>query len=245
MIQVIKRALDILQFVANDRDEPSSLTEIAKAVSLNQATCANIIRTLVDNHYLEHMGRKKGYMLGAMAYKLTGNNSYSNNLVQEAKDIMDALTNKYNETCLLGILRNNKRFILHIVHSNQDLQVRSQTERNIYETATGRLLMSFLSPSELDGLIQSIGLPEKGDWEGVTKKNELEKALGEIRKAELVYTLSVKHIVGLAVPVKKNDKVIASLSFFMPESRCTPVRKKELIIALKDAAMQINERLGV
>jgi hypothetical protein len=40
MIQVVIRALDILEFVARDTEKTSSLTEIANALELNQATCS-------------------------------------------------------------------------------------------------------------------------------------------------------------------------------------------------------------
>lgn len=245
MIQVVVRALDILEFVARDTEKTSSLTEIATHVQLNQATCANIIKTLVDKNYLEHAGRKKGYRLGAMAYHLTGNLSYSQNLVMAAKQPMEQLTQALNETSLLGIIRNNKRFIIHLVNSDQDLQVRSKTERNIYETASGRILLAFLSDNERRIFIEINGLPEPSVWPEVNSRPELDVALAKIRQEELAMTLSSKHIVGLAVPVKKQDKVIASLSIFLPESRYTGKRKKELIQALRDTATKINDRLAL
>jgi DNA-binding IclR family transcriptional regulator len=243
MIQVVIRALDILEFVARDTEKTSSLTEIANALELNQATCANIIKTLVDKHYLEHAGRKKGYRLGAMAYHLTGNLSYSQNLVLAAKQPMEELTGTQNETSLLGIIRNNKRYIIHLVNSDQDLQVRSKSERNVYETASGRILLAFMTDNERRIFIEVNGLPEPGVWPDVNSRTDLDGALAKIRQDELSTTLSAKHIVGLAVPVRKQDKVIASLSIFLPESRYTGKRKKELIQALRDTAAKINERL--
>ncbi len=244
MIQVIIRALDILDFVAKGGNQAVSLSEIAEAVGINQSTCANIVKTLVDKNYLEHPGRKSGYRLGPGAYQLTGNLAYHDNLVPAAKEIMEALTQSLNESCLLGILRNRKRFIVHIVHSDQDLQVRTHTETEIYPTASGRLLMSFLPPRELDSTIQALGLPQPHIWTGIESKDDLLRELRHIRQKDMALTLSAKHIVGIAVPIRKKEQVIASLSIYLPESRFNPRHREAIISQLRDAAATINGRLA-
>ena len=219
MIQVIRRAFNILEYVAKHKDRACSLTEIAASLELNQPTCANILKTLVDANYLEHLGRKKGYRLGPMVYQLTGDLSYNQNLLQVAIPEMEKLTEKLNESCILGIIRNQKRFILHTVNSDQDLQVRSKSERDIYETASGRMLLAFLPEKERDLLISTIGLPKPETWRGIKTRKQLDTAFQKIRKDRLVITRSPSHIVGLAVPIEKNNQVVASLSVFLPESR--------------------------
>ncbi|GAB3261604.1 IclR family transcriptional regulator [Larkinella harenae] len=243
MIQVVVRALEILEYVAKKENEPTTLTELAAAVSLNQPTCANIVKTLVDKKYLDHVGRRKGYRLGAMSYQLTNNVAYSEHLVLAARESMEELTAQLNETSLLGILRNNKRFLLHIVNSDQDLQVRSHTESDIYPTATGRILMAFLPANELEELLNQIGLPSPQVWADVETKEQLLAALEVIRQQEMVITLSRKHIVGIAVPLWKGGRVVASLSVFLPESRYTPGRSVVIVKAVREAADRISQQL--
>ena len=177
MIQVIVRAVDILEFVAQHNKNPVQLIKIAEHVGLSQPTTANIVKTLVHKNYLEQVSRYSGYRLGANAYHLTGNLSYNQNLILAAKDIMEDLTAELNETCLLGIIRNNKRFIIHVVQCDQDLQVRPRTEAGIFETATGRLLAAYLTPKQLDNVIQAIGFPPSNVWPGTQTREALEKAL--------------------------------------------------------------------
>lgn len=243
MVLVIVKALDILEWVARDSSRTYSLTEIAEGMQMNQATCVNILQTLVSKNYIEHLGRKKGYRLGPMAYNLTNNLSYSQNLVLAAKEPMEDLTAELNETAILGIIRNQKRFIVHLVNSDQDLQVRSRTERNIYETASGRLLLAYLSNRELDSLIQSIGLPTLEVWPEATTTDALRSALAVIRGHELAVTRSTSHIIGLAVPVRKGGQVVASLSVFLPEVRYTEQRQQAIQVALQKTAQQITARL--
>ncbi len=244
MVLVIIKALDILEYVAQDPEKNYTLTEISASLELNQATCANILKTLVSKNYIEHVGRKVGYKLGPMAFNLTNNLSYNQNLILAAKDVMERLTSQVNETSLLGIIRNQKRFVLHLVNSDQDLQVRSRSERNVYETATGRLLLAYMSKKEQENFISSNGVPTIETWKEAGTREGLAIALKKIAQEELVITHSVKHIIGIAVPIRKGDRVIAALSIFMPESRFSIPRKKEIIQALRVAGELIRSRLS-
>jgi DNA-binding IclR family transcriptional regulator len=243
MVLVIVKALDILEYLAQDPEKTYTLSQIAEALQMNQATCVNILQTLASKNYVEHAGRKKGYRLGPMAYNLTNNPSYNQNLVSAAKEVMEELTRTLNETSLLGVLRNHKRFILHLVHSDQDLQVRSRTERNVYETASGRVLLAYLSTKELDNFLQVNGLPPEDIWQEASTRVELEAALLKIKAKELAITHSKTHIIGLAVPIQKKDRVIAALSIFLPEIRFSAARKKEILQALRQSVATIQERL--
>lgn len=243
MVLVVVKALDILEFIARDPDRAYSLTEIAEGLGMHQATCVNIMQTLVDKSYLEHLGRRKGYRLGPMAYNLTNNLSYSQHLVTAAKEVMEALTARFNETSILGVIRNQKRFVVHLVNSDQDLQVRSRSERSLYETATGRLLLAYLSSRERDNLIASIELPASIVWPGADTAAGLEAELAKIRAEGRCITRSPTHIIGLAVPIRKNKQVIASLSIFLPEIRCSTTRQAEILHVLLEAADTINGRL--
>src|SRR3546814_1707048 len=92
MIQVLHRALSILEFSARDNTKAFPLGEIASELGLNHATCANIIKTMVTRNYLEQLGPKKGYKLGYMAYQVVGNSSFEDKLKRAASEPMEGLT---------------------------------------------------------------------------------------------------------------------------------------------------------
>jgi DNA-binding IclR family transcriptional regulator len=245
MVLVVVKALDILELVARDAGRAHSLTEIAESLQMNQATCVNILKTLVDKNYLEHLGRKKGYRLGPMAYSLTNNPSYSQDLLLAAKDLMEELTAQLNETSILGIIRNQKRFIVHLVNSDQDLQVRSRSERNIYETASGRVLLAYMSDKERASLLISIGYPTPDIWPGADTGEGLGEQLMIIQQHGLCVTRSKTHIIGLAVPIWRHQLVVASLSVFLPEIRCSHQRQQLIETELRATAQKISQRLSV
>jgi DNA-binding IclR family transcriptional regulator len=245
MVQVLIKAFDIIELVVQRNGQAISLTEISNELEINQATAANIINTMVSRGYMEHIGKKKGYRLGPSAYRLTNEIPYEQDLVNAARSIMDELTAKINESCILGILRNQKRYILHAVNAIQEIQVQLRSERNIYETASGRLLLAYLSEKELERHIQQNGLPDATIWEGAQTIEGFMAFLNEIKKDNFVKThLHNRHVKGFAVPIIAHNQVVAGLSVFLPEYRCTPLREKEIIKAIKASAEAISEKLS-
>ncbi len=243
MIQVIERALSILEFVAGHGKEPVRLIQIAENAGLSQPTTANIVKTLVDKNYLEQAGRTIGYRLGIAAYQLSENPSFDQDLIAASKEPMEKLTQQLNETSLLAVIRNNKRVILRLEECDQVLLVKTAMVADLYDTSTGRLLMAYLPPKQLDALLKAIGLPSKKIWPGAETKEGLDRSLEQIRKDEFVQTLSKYHTVGFAVPIYKAGKVIAAISIFVPESRYTDLHKEKISRSISNAARAISKAL--
>jgi len=245
MVLVILKAFDILELVALSNGQGVTLTEISQQLQINQPTAANIINTMVSRGYIEHIGKKKGYRLGPAAHRITNDVPYGQDMVNSARDVMEDLTAKLNESCILGALRNNKRYVLHVVKSNQEIQVQVRTDRNAYETASGRLLVAYLSEKELERFLLQNGLPDKTLWKDASTLKGLSEALAKIRKESIAIThLTDRHVRGFAVPIYNGEQVVAGLSVFMPDYRYTVARQKIIIQSLKDASQIISKRLN-
>src|SRR5690606_2764004 len=117
MIQVLNRALDIIELISKDTTRTFTLSEIADELQLNHATCANIIKTMVSRNFIEQIGHKKGYKLGYMLYQVVGNNSFEDKLKKAAEYYIADLTNKLSETSLLAILKGQSRLVVHEVQA--------------------------------------------------------------------------------------------------------------------------------
>jgi DNA-binding IclR family transcriptional regulator len=243
MIQVIVRAFDILEFVAQHGKEPVQLIKIADNAGLSQPTTANIVKTLVTKNYLEHVGRKEGYRIGVAAYQLTDNQAYDHDLVAASRQPLEELTKLLNETSLIGVIRNNQRHVLHLVESNQMLHVKTLMIGGVYDTSTGRLLMAYLPEKELQTLIKTIGLPKAENWPETQTREGLDKALAGIRKQGYAQIISAHHTVGFALPVYKNKQVIASVSVFVPLSRYNQEQKEKILKNLQKAARKIKDHM--
>jgi DNA-binding IclR family transcriptional regulator len=241
MIQVVNRALDVLEYIGKDPEKPRALGDIAEKLELNAATCANIIKTLVNRRYLDKIDRSKGYCLGPMAYALSSNTNYKKDLVDAAKAELEALTKKVNENSLLAVLNEDQRIAIARASSAQAIQANTASEKKAYDSASGRLLIAMLSEADLEKFISKYGLPQPETWRSVQNKKALLSELKKIRADGYAMQITDKHIVGIAVPVFKERKVIASASVYLPAQRFNKERKEELLTILKKTATRIEK----
>lgn len=244
MIQVVHRALNILEFIAQHPQREYSLSEIADQQQLNHGTCANILKTLVTRGYIEQVGHKKGYRLGAMSYHLTRNPAYKRDLITAADTPMQQLTKTVNETSLLTIIIDNRRITLHAVECDRDIQARGNVDRTVYDSATGRLLLAHWSDVEQVRFARTHGLPREEEWPGIATEDQLLAELAEIRAVGLAIDITNRQIVGLAVPVHQRGAVVAALGVFLPEIRYTDEHRQQIIQELQIATKRISEALG-
>lgn len=243
MIQVINRALDILEFVSVEPEKPKLLSDISTALDLNAGTCANIIKTLVTRKYLEQSAKRKGYILGSKAFKLTGNEGYKKDLVTSARKEMNLLVQKFNENTLLAVLDKDIRSVILRVDGNQDLQANTQSEKKAYNSSAGRLLLSSESEEWLKKFTELYGLPTKDQWAGVKNYKGLLENLHQIKADGFSIQIAGNQIVGIAAPIGYEGKMIAALSMYMPLYRFDSSKQGHIIEMLKGAAKRISEKL--
>ena len=243
MIQVIHRALDILELLGSQPERTVPLGEIAQRLDLHRATCSNILKTLAQRGYVERLPNRGGYRLGSLALPWQGGTAGDRELSVLAKPILQALSQELNETSLIGVIRGTRRVTLECAASDRDLQVRSRQVRNVYETASGRLLLAYLPPEQLAAFVDRAGLPGENVWREVKTSKDLDRALAGIRRQKLARSDSAEHVVGLAVPVRRENQVVASISVYLPEVRLTTQRRREIVSALRAAADDIFQRL--
>lgn len=244
MIQVIHRALDILELIATDRSRLYTLGEISGQLKLNNGTCANIIKTLVSRGYLEQEGRKTGYRLGSMSYLLTDNYSHKQDLLAASVDPINELSSLLNEGCILSVLKDDIRIILHEAKSTHELQVINKKEKDAYRTSTGRMILACMEYKEQREFIRKYGLPEPEVWNGVEDEDDLITELNKIRKKQLAIQVSKVQIVGLAVPIFIDDKIIASVGIYLPQSRYTPAMQETTLEELRKTGELINKKIN-
>lgn len=244
MIQVVNRALDIVEFIASSGKKDVLLKDIADGLDLNHGTCANIIKTLLTRDYLERAPEGKGYRLGPMFYFIAGDHSYSVDLINSAKESMHKLTGSINESCMLGILRNDTRVSLYEVHAVQELQVINKKEKPAYQTASGRLLLAYLSAEKRASFIKKYGLPTVGVWEDAQEEGDLLFELDKIKRKGIAIQIARSKILGVAVPVLQENVVVASLGVFLPEFRFEDAFKAKIIVEMQKTASLISNNIS-
>jgi hypothetical protein len=243
MIQVVNRALNILEMIAANPGESLTLSEIADSLNLNHGTCANILKTLVNRNYVEQIGVKKGYKLGYMTFQLTDPHAYHSELKKIAVPFIDMLRDTINETVILSIIEGGRRILLYQAECNQEIQVRTNTSSSAYKATTGRQLLSHYPPQELDFFIKKNGLPDQKDWPGIRSKDDLIKALGEIKRKDVEISLNTNHVVSLAALIFRDGTAIASLGIYLPDIRFDKEKRTILSSEIIKTAHEINRAI--
>lgn len=245
MVQVIRRALRVLEIVGRDPERPIGLSEVAAEAGLNVATCARILKTLADAGYVEQVAPRKGYRLGVMPYMLTSRGPFCRHLVYAAEPVLARLAADTGETALLAVLRQGKRIVVAQVEGRQTVQVRGDHLQvsDPYQTATGRLLLAHLEPRDLEEVVAALGLP--GDaWPGVRTVEALVGELKRLRGEDVVMRADGGEVVGLAAPVRQRGEVVAAVGLYLPQHRFAGEHREKVLAGIRAAAEAVGARLS-
>lgn len=236
MIQVVHRALNILEYVAKDGNKPKLMGQIAQDLSLNTATCANIIKTLVQRGYLEKSDLQKGYIIGPQLKELTGKHPPHGKLIAAAKNQMDLISEQLNEKCLLAVLKGDKRQVIYKNNCTQIVQATTPDEKKAYDSSTGRLLVAMMSDDALEKFVDSYGLPHSSIWPDADSPTKFMAQIQQIRKNRYALIEDSKQVIGIASPVYVKNELVASLSIYLPAFRFSnTIRKKMIQLCLAGA----------
>lgn len=179
MIQSVSRALDILTIVSDARGKPVKLNTIARKAGLNGSTCTHLVQTLCEKGFLSQVSRSAGYVLGAYPYYLTRYRTFQRELVDTCNPALRWIQRRTGHTALLAVLVEGEKFVISFAEDSQEiLQERGDLYRgNLYNSATGRAMLSAMRHSELAELVHKIGLPSREDWPGIDSLETLERNL--------------------------------------------------------------------
>ncbi|MBQ7610939.1 MAG: helix-turn-helix domain-containing protein [Bacteroidales bacterium] len=246
MIQVLSRAMRILEILGENPSRTYSLAEISQKLSLDKGTCANILKTLCSGGFVQQEAPRSGYKLGYLLYHLTGRPVENEELTKTARRDIELLGASLNETALLSIIRNDRRITLYNTVPDREIIVRTSIDKSVYSACTGRVIIANYSPSHLEKLLIRIGLPEKDEWPEVYDSphpsQALANALAEIKRNGYATQHDANGIVGFAAPLWKNGHVKGAVGIYLPENRLDD--KEKLISAVLETAAEINRKIS-
>ncbi len=234
MIQVINRAIDIIEYVANNPTEAKLMGKISTDLGLNNGTCANIIKTLVERGLLKKSHHEKGYILGEKFYEISNGIFGYKDLIDRATLSLEKFENLLNENFLIAVLKGDKRSVIFRKSSNQLIQATTPDEKYAFDSSTGRLLVAMLPDKELQNFIKLHGLPDKKIWPEAASRIKLFEQVELIKKQGYALIEDTVQITGIATPIYKAEKVIASFSIYLPSFRFSEIMRLKMIkIALQ------------
>lgn len=244
MIQVIKRALKVLEIVAQDPQEARVLGEIARQAGLKPATCSHIVKTLLSAGYLEQARKRGGYVLGHSAYRLSKGATYRGDLLQRAVPLMDGLAARLEETVILATMVNGRRIVLHESTGSGALRIAGKViqEANPYVTATGRVLIAGLQDDALDGIFSTFGPPGL-QWANARTRRAFDGGIAEVRRQG--YAIAARgEVTGIAFPVKEGGRASFALGLYLPAFKFTGRHKQTIMKEMQKCAQEISSGCG-
>lgn len=246
MIQVLERGFKILEWIAENPDTPRTIGEMAEIIEVKSPTCYHIVNTLTELGYLEQLGPRKGYRLGPAVSNFAHISSYRRNLVDVARPLLREYSAEFGETALVAVVRGPRRYIICQQDGTSPLEVCEGTiiYDDIYETATGRLLLSYYSEKELQAFVGQTGMPKAGPLKGCNSIEEIKEALAEMRTGENLFCHRGGFSVALAFPIIEKGKVIAALGSFIPKSQFEGERAELIIKRLTDITETVNQAIS-
>jgi IclR family acetate operon transcriptional repressor len=159
-IQALDRAFLILDIIADAGGE-AKLTEIAATAGLNVSTCHHLISTLYNWGYVARGNSGRSYVLGSRILHLSAACLRQVDLPRRAQAYIDRLNDQTREavqlaimqdTSLVNILRRDAR---HAVRVDAGLGGKMNAA---HATATGKAILAWLPPTELERIIADKGL---------------------------------------------------------------------------------------
>jgi DNA-binding IclR family transcriptional regulator len=240
MIQVVNRSIDILEYVAEEINRPKLMGNIAQDLNLNTSTCANIIKTLVSRGLLRKAADEKGYLIGARLIEISNGSLGFSDLIDRANHLFAEKPKALDENCLIAVLKEDKRQVIFNKPSAQLIQATTPTEKLAYDSSTGRLLIAFLDEKDLQLYIKKYGLPNKNTWSKATSRIGFFEEINRIKSQGYALIEDTVQVTGVATPIYKGDKVIASFSIYLPSFRFNNKVKADMIAQ----AIQLSKLLS-
>lgn len=236
-----KRVTDILNFLARER-RACTLSEIARGVDSPVSTCSVILRTLVQENFLECSEPAHLYTLGFGVYALSSAFMAARTVLRSVLSEMHRVVDACGEICELGVLDGRDVFYIGKVESPDPIRIVSQVGTRLPAccTATGKALLADFSEDDLHRLYGD-ELPTVTPH-SLTSFPELAAQLQAIREGHLARGLreSSREASSYALPLRFKGNVAASISVSVPLFRISGEKENQVGEALRQAKSKIE-----
>ncbi|MGO9898110.1 MAG: IclR family transcriptional regulator [Solirubrobacteraceae bacterium] len=246
-IQSIERAAAILRLLSS-RTRQLGVVEIAGALGLSKGTVHGLLRTLLNENFVEQDAETGKYRLGAALLHMGSSYLDGNELRTRALNWSDSLANRTGEAVRIGIMHDHQVLVVHHVFrpddSLQTLDVGSLLPA--HATALGKVLLShqryLLEDLAKDGLP---ALTTATIIDLARLQRELDRVYAQGWAVEVGEMLQGQ--VAFAAPiVDRRNQIVGAMGIFGPPERLLAARQPRgpQLAAVREAARAVSRELG-
>ena len=243
-IQVVDRALDLLELLASEND-PVSTTVLAERLGASVQSTNNLLRVLFRRGYVSQ-DRSRHYRLGPQLCVFGDSTSRWERLRKMMEPVLIELNFRSGFGAFAGVLENDRLYCCaHILPNGESAPLTHQLwTEELHSTSGGRVLLASLSPAERKKLFA------RTTRQQMTRKTvmdlaELEKICLETRKAGYaeVKEESRDGICSIAVPIHDfSGAVVAGLGIYGSSTIWEKTSCEQKKALLKSSIVRLENR---
>lgn len=240
MIKSVKKALKILTILSDNGSEPVTLAYISEKAKIAKPTCSHIMSTLTDEGYAVKVSSSKGYILGPASYYLSRYGKYKNDLITICRPIMNYVAEKCGYSVVLTVIEGSNKYIIDYIDDGTIFDTRSSIiEDNIYNSATGKIMLSILSDNEIYNVFKKHGIPTSREWNAADSYESLIREIKKIRNSDVVKNRVPNEKLGFVnlgygSPIYDNKNCVAAIGIAMKFT----FEKEKLFIENEEAGIK-------
>jgi len=245
-IEVLGKALDILDVFGQSEEQRLSLQDISVRSRLNKNTVFRILYTLGEHGYIHK--ENQTYQLGRKLVDLGNVKFRRRDLLAIAGPYLDALRDQSGETVNLGVLDGGSIRYIDVRESPERFRLAERIGGSdfLHSTALGKAHLAYLPAEEVRYLMKQLGMPRQTEHT-FTTINALKKELEIVRVNG--YALdreeSMLGAFCVAAPILNSSNTpIAAISISGPTIRFNEENLPEAKDALLKAVAEIQSKLS-
>ncbi len=246
-VQSIERAASLLRSFSSAEPE-LTIGELARRSHLPRSTVHRLVVNLLRLGFLARDSGSERYRLGLLLAELGTIALSRMGLREKARPIMARLAHETGEVVCLAVLERNRSVYVEVVEGRHGLRLRATvgSVAPLHASATGTILLAYMSDAEVRGLAAETGLP-KLTAITVTEIGQLLERLAEIRLRG--YSIDVgeseEGLTGLAAPVRgPGGAVEAALVIAGPGARVLADNARRWAPVVVAAANEVSAALA-
>lgn len=242
MGNVIDKTFAILEQIVISSPSPILPTQLAEELDLNRATCSRLLKQLMDMGYILKVSRQQGYVPGPKLLTMSNIANFQQDFLNHAVPVIDRCAEELQTSVLTAQLYHGKRYVLYHKNRNHNLDIRITHPcfNDIFETATGVLLIAHCGKEERLTCYRN---GQKNQYlPGFSTEKEMQKTLDLVAKKE-IFTFEKEYQRIYACPIMRNGSVFAALGASITQEQYSAAYQKKIIKTLQNAAYEITGNL--
>jgi len=242
-MQTVDRALDLINYLANAR-EGMSVADLSRLLGITRTSTYSLLNSLMNQGYVEQTARGGRYMIGYRFFAIGSTYRYQYPFISIVEKYIEHLDPRFQVN--VSVLKPFMQLLILLARESVFVPSLSPVRiRPAYASASGKVLLSYLSDKELEKMFESTEI-QRFTAKTIASVDALKEDLIQVRQQGFA-TEEDEIILGrgcIAFPIlDASETAIAAISL-SGKVEVIQSEKESLALALRDVAFAVSSELG-